>query len=254
MATSTAAASASSPTASRAPAPPPRSPRCTRSATAGRHMSASDGAGVGSEHDQEAAERFHADGVDTILPFVSGSSLVQMLARLRHRLPASHPRPRDRRARHRRHRQPHAAAIYDGTQALVMNRDRRDPRRATTRPARRADRRRLRALRRPHERSGRATSGELSNVLIVADLAAPVRRDPQRPRDVTRESLVDGLERIEDADRQRWPHHVPTGRALGVSRDAGDPMVGSRGTWACVSDVASSTTCARRPSRSSTLK
>jgi hypothetical protein len=161
----------------------------------------SDGAGVGSDHDLEAAERFHADGVDTILPFVSGSSLVQMLTN------ASNIgyRPRILDLETGEHATDVTASlmpphIYDGTNALVMNRVGENAAGRLLDPLAEqtvADFERFTG--RTLERSGRATSGELSNLLIARDLAALMLTGIRNAgREVTRESLVDGLERIED--------------------------------------------------------
>ena len=122
---STVAGSACSPIAT----PPPardaahRSARCARPRGRSAHVE-SDGVGVGSDHDLAAAEQFHDAGVDVVLPFVSGSSLARMLARspTRSSYRAVRRGSRDRRARHRRLGQRDAAAIYEGTPALVMSR------------------------------------------------------------------------------------------------------------------------------------
>ena len=161
----------------------------------------SDGAGVGSDHDLEAAQRFSADGVDTILPFVSGSSLVRMLGNAAN----MGFRPRILDLETGEHATDVTASlmppdIYDGTHALVMNRVGEI---AAGRPfdplAEQSVADFERFTGRTVERTGRATSGELSNLLIARDLAAlmlaGIRNAGHR---VTRESLVDGLERIED--------------------------------------------------------
>lgn len=160
----------------------------------------SDGVGVGSEHDFEAAQRFRDAGVDVVMPFVSGSSMARLLralADLDH-----HPSILDLETGE------HATdvsgsvmpALYEGTQALVMSRVGEV---AAGRPfdayADRAVATVEAATGRTIARTGRDSSGELSNVLLVADLLAILcsalrHVDDRAP---TREQLVTAIERIE---------------------------------------------------------
>ncbi len=159
----------------------------------------SDGVGVGSDHDIEAARRFKDADVDVVMPFVSGSSLARLLralADLDH-----HPAIVDLETGE------HATdvsgsvmpALYEGTQALVMSRvgevaagrpfDGYADRAVTTVEA---------ATGRTIARTGRDSSGELSNILLVADLVAilctALRDIGSEP---SRESLIAAIERID---------------------------------------------------------
>ena len=83
----------------------------------------SDGAGVGSDNDEQAARHFQTIGVDTILPFVSGSSLARTLAHA----DSIGYRPRVIDLDTGEHATDVSASmmppsIYDGTVALVMSR------------------------------------------------------------------------------------------------------------------------------------
>ncbi len=134
----------------------------------------SDGVGVGSDHDQEAAQQFHAAGVDLVMPFVSGSSLARML-RAADAI-GDPPRVVDLETGE------HAtdvsgsvmpAELYEGTPAIVMS---RVGELAAGRPfdagAERAVAAVERATGRSIARTGRESSGELSNILLVGDLVA----------------------------------------------------------------------------------
>jgi hypothetical protein len=159
----------------------------------------SDGVGVGSDHDLEAARRFKQTDVDVVMPFVSGSSMARLLralADLDH-----HPTIVDLETGE------HATdvsgsvmpSLYEGTQALVMSRvgevasgrpfDAHGERAVATVEA---------ATGRTIARSGRDSSGELSNILLVADLVA-ILCAAVRDVDgiVDREQLITAIERID---------------------------------------------------------
>jgi hypothetical protein len=159
----------------------------------------SDGLGYGSSVDGSAADRFHAAHVELLLPFVSGSSLVELL-----RSAADGPwRPTVVDLETGEHATDVTASlmppsIYDGTWALVMNRVGEDA--AGLAPSERT-RGALAAYEaaagRPLARSGRASSGELSNVLIVADLVdLLVAALHHASGDATPEAIVAGFESI----------------------------------------------------------
>jgi hypothetical protein len=160
----------------------------------------SEGAGVGSDRDEEAARLFGADRIDTIFPFVSGSSLVRMLtfaSELGYR-----PQVLD--VETGEHATDVTASLmppgmYDGTLALVMNRIGEIPAGRRLDPlAERAIADVERFTGRRLARTGRDTSGEVSNILIVHDLAEVLMAGLRNAGpDVTRESLVAGLERID---------------------------------------------------------
>jgi hypothetical protein len=160
----------------------------------------SDGVGVGSAHDLEAAHRFRAAGVDVVMPFVSGSSMARLLrgiAELEH-----HPAVVDLETGE------HAtdvsgsvmpAALYEGTRALVMSRIGEV---AAGRPldatAERAVATVESATGRTIARSGRESSGELSNILLVADLVCVLCTALRNVEgDVRREAIVAAIERID---------------------------------------------------------
>jgi hypothetical protein len=159
----------------------------------------SDGVGVGSAHDVEAAQRFADADVDVVMPFVSGSSMARLLralADLDHQLVVVDLETGE-----------HATdvsgsvmpSLYEGTQALVMSRvgevaaglpfDSHADRAVAAVEA---------ATGRTIARSGRDSSGELSNILLVADLVAILCTALRNVTgDVTRDSLVAGVERID---------------------------------------------------------
>ena len=133
---------------------------------------ASDGVGVGSDHDAIAARRFAEAGVDIVMPFVSGSSLAGFLRAAdeidyrpevldletgEHATDVSGSVMPDR--------------IYEGTSALVMSRI------GELAAGRALDERAEEAVGVVEQacgvrisRSGRDSSGALSNILLVSDL------------------------------------------------------------------------------------
>jgi hypothetical protein len=160
----------------------------------------SDGVGVGSAHDVDAAQRFQEAGVDVVLPFVSGSSLARLLrtlAKLDH-----HPAVVELETGE------HATdvsgsvmppALYEGTPALVMSRVGEV---AAGRPLDAIAEGAVTAVEsatgRTIARSGRMSSGELSNILLVADLVAVLCRALRGIRgDVQPESIVAAIEQID---------------------------------------------------------
>ena len=190
----------------------------------------SDGVGVGSAHDLEAARHFHDAGVDVVLPFVSGSSLARLLralAELEHHAVVVDLETGEHATDVSGSVMP--AALYEGTQALVMSRVGEV---AAGRPLDATAERAVVAVEsatgRAIARSGRDSSGELSNILLVADLVAVLctalrkRRRGHRTRVARRRDRTDRL----DAERQRWPPHVPARRALGMPGSTSDRMAG----------------------------
>lgn len=165
----------------------------------------SDGAGVGSDQDESAAARFHDVGVDIVLPFVSGSSLIELLKASEER--GYRPRVVDLETGEHTTEVTAALmppAIYDGTPALTMNRVGEG--RVGEGDGGRGFAAEAEAALRDHEaHTGRrltpsdpATSGELSNVLIVRDLVTMVLEGLRRAGPaVTRDSFVAALESIE---------------------------------------------------------
>ena len=132
----------------------------------------SDGVGVGSDHDHAAAERFAEAGVDLVLPFVSGSSMARMLTTLAGA--GSQARVLDLETGE------HVTdvsgsvmpqAIYEGTPALAMSRVGEVAAGLPFDPvAERAVAAVERTIGRTIERTGRDSSGELSNILMMADV------------------------------------------------------------------------------------
>jgi hypothetical protein len=161
---------------------------------------ASDGVGVGSAHDVEAARRFQNAGVEVVLPFVSGSSLARLLnalVELDHSAAVVDLETGEHATDVSGSVMP--AALYEGTQALVMSRVGEV---AAGRPfdatAQRAVAAVESATRRTIARSGRDSSGELSNILLVADLVAVLSTALRGIEgDITRPSLVTAIERID---------------------------------------------------------
>jgi hypothetical protein len=160
----------------------------------------SDGVGVGSAHDLEAARRFHEAGVDVVLPFVSGSSLARLLralAELEHHAAVVDLETGEHATDVSGSVMP--AALYEGTQALVMSRVGEV---AAGQPLDAAAERAVVAVEsatgRSIARSGRDSSGELSNILLVADLVAVLCTALCKVgRDIGRESLVAAIEQID---------------------------------------------------------
>jgi hypothetical protein len=160
----------------------------------------SDGVGVGSDRDYEAARCFADAGVDVVMPFVSGSSMARML-RAADELGY---RPRVIDLETGEHATDVSGSVmpvelYEGTPALVMS---RVGEMAAGRPldpvAERAIAVVERATGRTIARSGRASSGEISNILLVRDLVAvlfsalrSVGSDPSRA------AIVGAVEQIE---------------------------------------------------------
>ncbi len=162
------------------------------------HVSA-DGAGYGSDHDDVAAERFADAGVDAVLPFVSGSSLIQLLAALAGR--GARPTVVDlETGEHTADVTAHfaPAEIYDGTRALTMNRVGEAASSTGLHPLSVEVLEAFEAYSGRHlERTGWRSSGELTNVFIVHDLLALLAaglRAAASPLD--RSSLVAGLESV----------------------------------------------------------
>ena len=160
----------------------------------------SDGVGVGSAHDIDAAKRFQEGGVEVVLPFVSGSSLARLLralAELDHEPTVVELETGE-----------HATdvsgsvmppALYEGTPALVMSRVGEV---AAGRPldviADRAVTAVESATGRTIARSGRNSSGELSNILLVADLVAVLCTALRGIQgDVQPQSIVAAIEQID---------------------------------------------------------
>lgn len=132
----------------------------------------SDGLGYGSEDDVSAAEAFRAAGVDVLLPFVSGSSLVELLracAELGYRPTVADLETGEHTTDITASMMP--PDLYDGTVALALNRvGEAAAGMALAPPTERAlDDYETATGHRP-ALSGRASSGELSNLLLVADL------------------------------------------------------------------------------------
>jgi hypothetical protein len=134
----------------------------------------SDGVGVGSDHDVSAAERFAEAGVELVMPFVSGSSMARMLRALT----ATGGRVSVLDLETGEHVTDVSGSVmppelYDGTPALAMSRVGEvaaglpfDPVAEAAVVAVEA------ATGRTIARAGRDSSGELSNVLIIADAVA----------------------------------------------------------------------------------
>lgn len=159
----------------------------------------SDGAGVGSDLDRHAAEQFAADGVDVVLPFVSGSSLARFLA-------ACHgigyvPTILDlETGEHTTDITAHLvpASIYHGTRALAMSRVGEAPAGLELQPETAA------AIEAFADHTGRwlepgdpATSGELTNLLLVSDLVRMLLSGLANAPSPTSAGVVAGLERIQ---------------------------------------------------------
>jgi hypothetical protein len=159
----------------------------------------SDGLGYGSDQDEVAVERFRAADVDTVLPFVSGSSLVELLRAA----DACGYAPRVVDLETGEHTADVTgslmpAALYDGTRALATNRvgeavtnGRLDPvPEAAVAAYERASGTSI-------PRWGRTTSGALSNILLTADLVSLLVRGMNlAPGPLDRKALVAGLESI----------------------------------------------------------
>lgn len=161
----------------------------------------SDGVGVGSERDTDAARQFADAGVDLIMPFVSGSSLAGLLqaaARMEYRPTLLELETGEHATDVSGSAMP--SDIYDGTSALVMT---RVGELAAGRPLDADAEQAIRAVEdatgQQLPRRGRASSGAVSNVLLVADL---VRILFTGLRDLgpapTRLDLVESLQRITD--------------------------------------------------------
>lgn len=161
----------------------------------------SDGAGVGSDRDRHAAERFQADGVDVVIPFVSGSSLIDFLeacVEIGYR-----PRIVDlETGEHTTDITAHLlpSALYDGTRALAMSRVGEIPAgREMASESRQALEDYAMYTGRRLDPVAAATSGEVSNLLLVSDLVRLLLHG-MRPitGEVTGETIVRGLEQIRD--------------------------------------------------------
>jgi hypothetical protein len=160
----------------------------------------SDGVGVGSAHDLEAARHFHDAGVDVVLPFVSGSSLARLLralAELEHDAVVVDLETGEHATDVSGSVMP--GALYEGTQALVVSRVGEV---AAGQPLDSTAERAVVAVEsatgRAIARSGRESSGELSNILLVADLVAVLCTALRKlDRDIGRESLVAAIEQID---------------------------------------------------------
>jgi hypothetical protein len=132
----------------------------------------SDGVGVGSDHDRAAADRFAEAGVELVMPFVSGSSMARMLGALE--ALGSEARVLDLETGE------HVtdvsgsmmpSSIYEGTPALAMSRVGEVAAGRDLDPvAERAVRAVEQGTRRSILRTGRESSGELSNVLMISDV------------------------------------------------------------------------------------
>ncbi|HMG41354.1 MAG TPA: hypothetical protein VK611_08490 [Acidimicrobiales bacterium] len=132
----------------------------------------SDGLGYGSDDDVDAATRFRDEGVTVLLPFVSGSSLVELLgtsSALGHRPTVVDLETGEHATDVTASLMP--PAIYDGTVALALNRVGESAAgRALTPRTEQALADHEAATGRRLDTSGRASSGELSNVLLTSDL------------------------------------------------------------------------------------
>lgn len=159
----------------------------------------SDGVGVGSDHDLEAARRFKEENIEVVMPFVSGSSLARLLralAELDHHATVVDLETGE-----------HATDVsgsvmpplYEGTQALVMSRVGEVAAGQSFDPvADRAVATVESAAGRTIARWGRDSSGELSNVLLVADLVGIVCTALREiVGAVDRESFVAAVEEID---------------------------------------------------------
>lgn len=157
----------------------------------------SDGVGVGSESDSFAAQAFAEGDVDLVMPFVSGSSLAAMLAAAE-RIGFAPTILDLETGEHATDVSGSAMppAIYEGTSALVMTRVGElaagiplDPRADEAISAVEA------ASGVALDRTGRATSGVVSNILLVRDLTH-LALEAMRVAGDDRDGFVDALERM----------------------------------------------------------
>jgi hypothetical protein len=161
----------------------------------------SDGVGVGSDHDREAAERFAAAEVDLVMPFVSGSSL----ARLLRELDSLGRRPTILELETGEHVTDVSGSVmptemYEGTSAIAMSRVGEVAAGSRLAPIA-ADvlDRYARATGTSLEPMGRGSSGALSNLLMVTDVVRVLFAGLRAAGgDVDRDSLVRAIETIEE--------------------------------------------------------
>lgn len=160
----------------------------------------SDGVGVGSDHDREAAERFAAAGVDLVMPFVSGSSLARVL----HWLDHLGRRPTILELETGEHVTDVSGsvmpeALYEGASAIAMSRVGEVAAGLQLAPAAAAALDRYEATTGTRlEPTGRESSGALSNLLMVTDVVAVLLAGLRAAGPaVDRESLVRGIETID---------------------------------------------------------
>jgi hypothetical protein len=159
----------------------------------------SEGAGVGSEHDESAPVRFAADGVDLVLGFVGGSSWINTLRAAA----AMDYRPHLVDLETGEHTNDVTARffppeLYDGTLAMTMS---RIGDAAAGRPLAPETERALVAYEEwtgaTVARTAPVTSGEFSNLLITSDLVALLVEGLRRAGpDPTPAAFVAGLEQL----------------------------------------------------------
>jgi hypothetical protein len=213
-------------------------------ATWGCHVSIqvdSDGAGVGSESDQSAAEHFRAKGVDAVLPFISGSSLMRFLAacdEIGYAPEIIDLETGEHTTDITAHLLP--ARLYHGTRALTMSRVGEVPAGMELHPCT------AEAVDDFADHTGRrldpgdpATSGELTNLLLVSDLVRLLLAGLQQAPSLTRDGVVSGLEQVTDLllasggnASFRPGEHWAIREAREVRWD------GDAGCWVAVSDFA----------------
>lgn len=159
----------------------------------------SDGVGVGSDRDDDAARTFADAGVDLVMPFVSGSSLARLLHAAQHL--GHRPTVLDLETGEHATDVSGSAmppAIYEGTSALVMSRVGEV---AAGRPLDGLAADALAAVEAATgvalEPTGRASSGAMSNVLLVRDLVH-LAIGALRAGATDRAGFVGALERMRD--------------------------------------------------------
>jgi hypothetical protein len=160
----------------------------------------SDGVGVGSDHDREAAERFASAGVDLVMPFVSGSSL----ARVARELDRLGVRPTILELETGEHVTDVSGsvmppALYEGSSAIAMSRVGEVAAGLPMAPAAADAIERYRSVTGVAlEPTGRESSGALSNLLMATDLVSVLFAGLRAAGPgVDRGSLVRGIETIE---------------------------------------------------------
>lgn len=160
----------------------------------------SDGAGIGSDRDRSTAERFRADGIDALIPFVSGSSLIALLEaciEIGYRPGVVDLETGEHTTDITAHLLP--SEIYDGTHALAMSRVGEIPagRELADESRQALDDFELHTGRRL-DPVATATSGEVTNLFLVSDLVRLLVHGLAAADGSAREDLVRGLERVRD--------------------------------------------------------